>query len=76
VNLPKPFLNVQYDTLKIYFRRGGFKPNNLVINLDNDDWVLHDDKKLTDYNIDNETEISLYNLEDYVKFKANPEIKW
>lgn len=78
----RPFRNVPYDTMKIYTHAHGSKTVNLVINFehDEDDWVLDvknaDGKPLSNYDIENETEISLYNLEDYVKFKANPEEKW
>ncbi|CAL9729627.1 altered inheritance rate of mitochondria protein 29 [Monosporozyma unispora] len=78
----RPFRNVNYDTMKIYTHAHGSKTVNLVINFehDDDDWVIDvkdpKGKKLSEYDVENETEISLYNLEDYVKFKANPEEKW
>lgn len=78
----RPFRNVSYDTMKIYTHAHGSKTVNLVINFDHDDddWVIDvktpESKKLADYDIENETEISLYNLDDYIKFKANPEEKW
>lgn len=78
----RPFRNVNYDTMKIYTHAHGSKTVNLVINFDHDDddWVIDtkdpQSKKLAEYDIENETEISLYNLEDYVKFKVNPEEKW
>ncbi|KAL6940805.1 Altered inheritance rate of mitochondria protein 29 [Hanseniaspora vineae] len=78
----RPFRNVQYDHMKVYTHAHKSKTVNLVINFDHDDdssWVLDitdDEKKLSHYDIANETEISLYKLEDYEKFKANPEEKW
>ncbi|CDO91758.1 unnamed protein product [Kluyveromyces dobzhanskii CBS 2104] len=76
----RPFRNVVYDAMKIYTHAHGSKTVNLVINFDHDDdWVLDINdtaKKLVDYGISNETEISLFKHEDYVEFKANPEEKW
>lgn len=76
----RPFRNVKFDTIKIYTHAHGTKTINLVINLDHDDdWVLdlsNEVKKLIDYGIENETELSVYNLEDYEYYKKNPEDKW
>lgn len=78
----RPFRNVEYDTMKIYTHAHASKTVNLVINFnhDDDDWILDvknpNGKKLCEYDIANETEISLYRLEDYESFKANPEEKW
>ncbi|CCH58724.1 hypothetical protein TBLA_0A09390 [Henningerozyma blattae CBS 6284] len=78
----RPFRNVKYDTLKVYTHAHGSKTVNLVINFEHDDdpkWLLdinESDKKLSDYFIENETEISLYKLDDYITYKANPEEKW
>lgn len=78
----RPFRNVHYDTMKIYTHAHGFKTVNLVINFehDDDDWVLDINdpkgKPLCQYDIENETEISLYNLEEYLKYKADPIEKW
>ncbi|CCC70939.1 hypothetical protein NCAS_0G00520 [Naumovozyma castellii] len=78
----RPFRNVNFDTMKIYTHAHGSKTVNLVINFDHDDddWVLDvqskDGKKLCEYDIENETEISLYNHDDYVEFKKNPTEKW
>nr|AAS56722.1 YKR074W [Saccharomyces cerevisiae] len=76
----RPFRNVKFDTLKIYTHAHGSKTVNLVINFDHDDdWTLdieNDKKKLFEYGIENETEISLFNKEDYLRFKENPEGKW
>ncbi|EDO15657.1 hypothetical protein Kpol_473p16 [Vanderwaltozyma polyspora DSM 70294] len=76
----RPFRSVQYDTLKIYTHAHGSKTVNLVVNFEHDDdWVLdinNVEKKLHEYGIENETEISLFKLEDYKEFKANPTEKW
>ncbi|KAG0671267.1 Altered inheritance rate of mitochondria protein 29 [Kluyveromyces marxianus] len=76
----RPFRNVNYDALKVYTHAHGSKTVNLVINFDHDDdWTLDindSTKKLVDYGISNETELSLFNHEDYIAFKANPEEKW
>ncbi|GAV52685.1 hypothetical protein ZYGR_0AG06760 [Zygosaccharomyces rouxii] len=76
----RPFRNVQFDSLKIYTHAHGYKTINLVINFDHDDdWILDmndNEKKLYQYGIANETEISLFKWDDYVTYKANPEEKW
>ncbi|ORX61011.1 cytoplasmic protein [Piromyces finnis] len=72
----KPYLNVKFDTLKLYFKHFGAKTSNLIVNLDHDDWFLDDSKTLEESGIENEAEISFFNRADYDKFKANPEIKW
>lgn len=69
-----------YDSLKIYTHAHGSKTVNLVINFDHDeDWLLDmndAEKKLYQYDIENETELSLFKWDDYVKFKTNPQEKW
>ncbi|KAG7883043.1 hypothetical protein KL925_000438 [Ogataea polymorpha] len=76
----RPRKGVNYDTLKIYTHAHGSKTMNLVINMDHDDdWILDLDdntRTLVDYGIANETELSIFNREEYEKFKANPEEKW
>lgn len=51
---------------------------NLVINMDNDDaTILKDqDKTLAECGVENETELSLFNMEAYLEYKKNPEEKW
>jgi len=73
-----PFRQMNLDTLKLYTKGQGMKPNNLIINLEHDeDWIFKDDKKtLGDLGIDNETEISFFNMEDYQRYKADPQLKW
>ncbi|CDK25592.1 unnamed protein product [Kuraishia capsulata CBS 1993] len=74
----RPYRNVVYDSLKIYTHAHGSKTMNLVINLDHDDWVLdvNSSKKLIDYGIENETELSIYNKADYGEFASNPQELW
>ncbi|KAG5417322.1 hypothetical protein I9W82_004955 [Candida metapsilosis] len=79
----RPYRNVQYDSLKIYTKAHGSKSMNLVINFENDeDWVIlkkglpTKDKSLWDLGIQNETEISIFNWDDYLEYKKNPEEKW
>ncbi|RCK67868.1 Altered inheritance rate of mitochondria protein 29 [Candida viswanathii] len=79
----RPYRNVEYNTVKIYTKAHGSKSMNLVINFENDDdWVLVSPsvdgaaKSLWDLGIQNETELSLFNWDAYVEYKANPEEKW
>ncbi|CCE64955.1 hypothetical protein TPHA_0J01330 [Tetrapisispora phaffii CBS 4417] len=76
----RPFRTITYDTFKVYTHAHGSKTVNLVINFDHDDdWTLdieNPNKKLFEYGIENETEISFYKLSDYVAYKANPIEKW
>ncbi|PPQ65106.1 hypothetical protein CVT24_003067 [Panaeolus cyanescens] len=41
----KPYRTVQLDTMKLYTQAHGAKTSNLIINLNNDDWILSDDEK-------------------------------
>lgn len=82
----RPYRNVEYDTVKVYTHAHGTKSMNLVINFDNDDTdILYcangaakkdTERSLWDLGVENETEISVFNYEAYVAFKANPEEKW
>ncbi|KAJ1984999.1 hypothetical protein H4R33_004192 [Dimargaris cristalligena] len=68
---------IQHDTLKIYTKAHGSKTNNLIVNLDRDDWVLKNDADMLDYcGIANETELSYFNRAAFEEFKKNPEVKW
>ncbi|KAG5645853.1 hypothetical protein DXG03_005195 [Asterophora parasitica] len=50
---------------------------NLIINLDNDHWILDDDQKtLAELQFENETEVSFFNRELYEQFKQNPTTSW
>ncbi|KAG7092212.1 hypothetical protein E1B28_008579 [Marasmius oreades] len=73
----KPYRNVHLDTLKLYSQAHGAKTTNLIINLDNDDWILDDDDKtLADCGFENETEVSFFNRTLYEDFRRNPETNW
>lgn len=82
----RPYRNVNYDTVKVYTHAHGTKSMNLVINFDHDERdILYcenkenhisQEKSLWDLGVENETELSVFNYEDYVAFKANPEEKW
>lgn len=76
----RPYRNVEYDTLKIYTHAHATKTMNLVINMDHDDdWVLDLDdasRKLVDYGMANETEVSIYRRADYDAYVVNPIDKW
>ncbi|CAG8510365.1 13033_t:CDS:2 [Ambispora gerdemannii] len=75
----KPFRSVNYDTLKLYTKAHGTKSQNLTINLDHDnDWVLNDDQAtLISCGLENETELSFFDLAAYQAYKTHPDvIKW
>ncbi|KAK9485232.1 hypothetical protein V1527DRAFT_409242 [Lipomyces starkeyi] len=73
----RAFRNVEYNTLKLYTKAHGSKTTNLIINLENDDWILSDHSKtLHECGIENETEISLFNRTLYEAYKLNPVEKW
>ncbi|OBA24336.1 hypothetical protein METBIDRAFT_77153 [Metschnikowia bicuspidata var. bicuspidata NRRL YB-4993] len=82
----RPYRNVKYDTVKVYTHAHGSKSMNLVINFENDEKdILHCEDKtnlvqkeqcLWDLGVENETEISIFNYQDYAAYKANPEEKW
>ncbi|KAN0040487.1 hypothetical protein ACTA71_008824 [Dictyostelium dimigraforme] len=71
-----PFKTKQYDSMKIFFVPHGQKPNNLTINIENDHFFLNNNKSLTENGVVYETEISFFVMEDYLKYKENPENKW
>ncbi|XBW36670.1 hypothetical protein QEN19_002244 [Hanseniaspora menglaensis] len=77
-----PFRKTNFDFLKVYNHAQRTKSLNLVINFDHDDdsnWILdinNTDKKLSEYDIGNETEISMFVFQDYLKFKEIPEDQW
>lgn len=74
----KCFLKTTLDTLKIYYQPHGTKSQNLAINLDSDDTLLMGPgtRCLSEFPIQNETEISFFNEEAYLNFKANPTYKF
>ncbi|KZV91599.1 hypothetical protein EXIGLDRAFT_648058 [Exidia glandulosa HHB12029] len=73
----KPYRTVKFDTLKLYTKAHGNKTQNLIINLDHDDWIFEDDDAiLQTLGLENESEVSFFNRELYEEFKKNPEVKW
>ncbi|KAH9967934.1 hypothetical protein BC827DRAFT_1258127 [Russula dissimulans] len=73
----KPYRPVHLDTLKLYTKAHGAKTTNLIINLDHDEWILSDEsKQLSEYGLENETEVSFFNREMYEKFKLDPQTRW
>ena len=76
-SLPPPFRNFPFDTLKIQHRAFGAKTSDPVINTENDEeLILSPNKTLEDCNIENETEISFFVLQDYRKYQENPKLDW
>ncbi|KAG9393969.1 Uncharacterized protein family UPF0538 [Carpediemonas membranifera] len=62
------------DTLKIYSRPQSHKTQNLAINIgDDEELVLDSSKKLSDYKIGSETELSLFLWSEYEEFCRNPD---
>ncbi|WBW74366.1 DUF2340, C2orf76-like protein [Schizosaccharomyces osmophilus] len=73
----KIYRTTHFDTLKIYVKAQQHKTQNLAINLDHDDWILTDDHQTLAFSgIENETELSYFNLEAYRVYQANPVQKW
>ncbi|GAA5964792.1 hypothetical protein JCM21900_003999 [Sporobolomyces salmonicolor] len=73
----KPFRTCQLDTLKLYTKAHGAKTTNLIINMENDEWILNDDSAtLESIGIENEAELSFFNRELYEAFKLNPAQAW
>ncbi|CAO3608975.1 unnamed protein product [Cunninghamella echinulata] len=74
----KPYLNVQFDTLKLYTVAHGHKTMNLIINMEDDDRLIYNDDSaaLAWLGVENETEISFFNRQQYEEYKKNPEMKW
>ncbi|KAJ3213819.1 hypothetical protein HDU67_002413 [Dinochytrium kinnereticum] len=72
----KAYRNVDLDTMKMYFKTHGTKSQNLIINIEHEDKYLEDDTTLADAGLENETEISFFNLAAYMEYKLHPETKW
>jgi len=72
-NLPPPFRKYSYDTLKIEHHAHGAKTSDPVINTENDQMlILKPGLSLHDQGVKNETELSLFKLEDYQEYKNLP----
>ncbi|KAH8550073.1 hypothetical protein BGW37DRAFT_499991 [Umbelopsis sp. PMI_123] len=74
----KPYLNVKFDTLKLYTVAHGHKTQNLIINMEDDDKLIFKDDSatLSWLGFENETEVSFFNMEAYEEYKKHPDIKW
>ncbi|PVU99200.1 hypothetical protein BB559_000911 [Furculomyces boomerangus] len=72
----KAFRTVDYDTLKIYTHAFGHKTQNLAINLETIDFLEDKDLTLAQVGIKNETELSMFNRNAFLEYKANPSTKW
>jgi len=73
----KSYHGVPLDTLKLYTKAHGAKETNLIINLDNNDWIFDDDGQiLAHLGFENETEVSFFNRESYEHFRYNPKTTW
>lgn len=76
-SLPPPFRNFSFDTLKIEYHAYGAKTNDPVINQgDDNQLIMKPHQLLRECGVKHETEISFFNMEDYQKYKANPELVW
>ncbi|PWN46414.1 hypothetical protein IE81DRAFT_319326 [Ceraceosorus guamensis] len=67
------------DTMKVYTHAHFTKTSNLIINLDRPEWVLDGDKEevpLADLGCQNETELSLFNRQEYEEFLKDPKTEW
>ncbi|CDZ96467.1 Uncharacterized conserved protein [Phaffia rhodozyma] len=77
----KPFKTSidKLDTIKLYTKAHGHKTMNLIINFEDDETDILSpgtEATLASYGIENETELSFFNREEYEAFKLNPELKW
>lgn len=72
-----PHRTRHYDTLKKYHTPHSFKSNHLVINFEDDEHlILKNDQTLSEQGVIDEHEISCFIMEEYEKYKQNPENKW
>lgn len=62
----------------MYAVKQGHKANCLVINMENDDVLILDQKNipLSKLGVTDESEISYFNKAEYLEYKKNPVIKW
>ncbi|XP_041478581.1 UPF0538 protein C2orf76 homolog [Lytechinus variegatus] len=75
--LPPPFRKHAYDTLKIEYKAYGSKTSDPVINKGDDDkLMLKPNQTLRACNIENETELSFFNLKDYEEYKLDSTTVW
>ncbi|CAH7689502.1 hypothetical protein BY996DRAFT_4580307 [Phakopsora pachyrhizi] len=75
----KAYQNVKLaDTLKLYTHAHGSKTTNLIINLDHPEWILDNNNNipLSKLSIEHESELSLFNRQDYESFLLDPQQTW
>lgn len=87
----KPFRSYadNLTTLKLYTKAHGSKTTNLIINLDHPEWILDDANlaagaegrtkettTLAQVGLENEAELSFFNLDAYTAFLSNPSTRW
>ncbi|EME25789.1 uncharacterized protein Gasu_65490 [Galdieria sulphuraria] len=71
------FVNCPFDTVKIYtLSDQSFKDHSLVINFDQEGWIIGDGETLQSKGISSGAEVSYFNMEQYRRFKENPILKW
>ena len=71
--LPPPFRKFGYDTLKIEHQAHGAKTSDPVISTEDDvSLILEAGRSLADQGLRNETELSLFRMEDYQEYKKLP----
>ena len=73
------YRNCSFDAFKIYSQPFQAKSNNLAININDDSSLIQpisSTMSLHLFGITNETEISLFNNEEYKEFSINPKIEW
>ncbi|KAJ5066290.1 hypothetical protein M0811_03623 [Anaeramoeba ignava] len=71
-----PFRTYQFNKLKLFSIPQQAKPNQLSINLNDDEnLILNEEKTLKESGIVSESEISYFNFEAYEKFKKDPKFK-
>jgi len=76
-DLPPPFRNTQFETLKIQHKAFGAKTSDPVINTEDDEkLMLRPGVTLKEAGVEHETEISFFKLEDYKSYQKNPTLKW
>eukprot|EP00123_Amoebidium_parasiticum_P019319 comp24530_c0_seq1/m.46767 comp24530_c0_seq1/g.46767 ORF comp24530_c0_seq1/g.46767 comp24530_c0_seq1/m.46767 type:complete len:128 (-) comp24530_c0_seq1:397-780(-) len=69
-----PYKKNTFDTLKLHHKAHGAKTDTLIINLGHEELVIEDEDTLEAKGVENETEISFYNLAAYREFeKTYPE---
>ena len=76
--MPPPFRKFAYDTLKIEHQAHGAKSNDPLINKEGDESLIlaDDSRSLAESGVKDETTITFFKLDDYMKYKENPTLVW